>query len=708
MINSLITKLYQRKFTHTENKFINHIQLSEERQFKVMTKGHFTNVTDILITKPYNVYTLTLEDGYSLDCADWHLVYASDLHTEYYKKVCDLSTDDFVMTEDGWKRVISVKRHSHSEFMIDFSVDDVSHSYYTNSILSHNTTTTAAIFAWYLSFHTDKNAMVVANKGDTAKEILNKMTDIFKGLPFFLKPGVRSVSKTAIRFENGCSLRCAATSDTPATGDTLHMLLIDECALIPENKIVPFWTSVYPTLSSSVLSQIIVLSTPRGRHNLYYDLYSGAVNGTNGFVHKRVDYWEVPGHDTEEWKQEQIASFGEAFFNQEFGLSFDSDQSKLISPRDLKFFNRIKKYYRSVDIFGIPHTVSQKIFWHPDFHPDQLTPDDLLQKRFLLQIDTAEGKQKGEKGQEDQDWNIINIYMIEFMSPARINKNRLGYKKVNILDCIRFRQIGIYMDQEFDEEKSAEVGQYLAFHLFRNGQQIYDNEVDNTRIMIEVNFNGMNWIKEFSKHDMYYKSIIVSTFHSQRATKKEQGFKTVSGNHGKGYYCELGAKMISERRIVISHDHKISGQSSIQQLEAFGKNKNNVYEGSCMHDDIAVTVLFVSIATEQDEFKMWIEDWMMLLPQLNIDFEYKKKLDKISYLMETYVKDVVEEQYSEDDVLDLWATASSGFNSSSNGSSSYESIYSMGQGGYGQNGYGGYSQFGNYQRPGTVMMPRKR
>ncbi len=48
--------------------------------------------------------------------------------------------------------------------------------------------------------------------------------------------------------------------------------------------------------------------------------------------------------------------------------------------------------------------------------------------------------------------------MIEFMSPARINKNRLGYKKVGVIDCIRFRQIGIYMDQEFDEEKSAEVG----------------------------------------------------------------------------------------------------------------------------------------------------------------------------------------------------------------------------------------------------------
>ena len=200
--------------------------------------------------------------------------------------------------------------------------------------------------------------MIVANKGTTAEEILGKMNDILKGLPFWIKPGVRSVSKNAIRFENGCSLRCAATSDTPATGDTLHMLMIDECALIPANKIVPFWTSVFPTLSSSNVSQIIVLSTPRGKHNLYYDIYSGALKGTNGFVHKRVDYWEVPGHDTDEWRDQQIAAFGETYFNQEFGLSFDSDASKLVSPYDLAYMNRIKKEFMNVEIYGIPYSVS--------------------------------------------------------------------------------------------------------------------------------------------------------------------------------------------------------------------------------------------------------------------------------------------------------------------------------------------------------------
>jgi hypothetical protein len=47
------------------------------------------------------------------------------------------------------------------------------------------------------------------------------------------------------------------------------------------------------------------MSTPRGRSGLFYDIYTGALAGTNGFVYKRVDWYQVPGHD-EEWMQKQI------------------------------------------------------------------------------------------------------------------------------------------------------------------------------------------------------------------------------------------------------------------------------------------------------------------------------------------------------------------------------------------------------------------
>ena len=115
-----------------------------------------------------------------------------------------MTESNFVKTIDGWIRVKSVTPTDDYQFMCDLTVDSKEHSYYTSDILSHNTTTSAASIVYYITFNVDRNVMVVANKGQTAEEVFGKIADVIKGLPFWLKPGVKSVSKTAIKFENGC------------------------------------------------------------------------------------------------------------------------------------------------------------------------------------------------------------------------------------------------------------------------------------------------------------------------------------------------------------------------------------------------------------------------------------------------------------------------------------------------------------------------
>ena len=100
-----------------------------------------------------------------LDCADEHLVYASDLSDEYWCHVDQLTASNFVKTTDGWIRVKSVTPTDDYQFMCDLTVDSKEHSYYTSDILSHNTTTSAASIVYYITFNVDRNVMVVANKG---------------------------------------------------------------------------------------------------------------------------------------------------------------------------------------------------------------------------------------------------------------------------------------------------------------------------------------------------------------------------------------------------------------------------------------------------------------------------------------------------------------------------------------------------------------
>jgi len=138
--------------------------------------------------------------------------------------------------------------------MYDISVEESDHSYYSNGILSHNTTTIGAFIMWYAIFHNDRNIFICANKESTASGIVEKVKEFLEGLPFFLKPGILNISANRIKLENGTCIKCAAASKTPATGDSIHLLYIDECALIPQGVISEYWASVIPTMSSLVNS----------------------------------------------------------------------------------------------------------------------------------------------------------------------------------------------------------------------------------------------------------------------------------------------------------------------------------------------------------------------------------------------------------------------------------------------------------------------
>lgn len=202
-------------------------------------------------TRFYQVYRLTLANGVSLECADIHLVFCQVPYGyEAWKPVYQLKPYHQVYYEDGWVFVDSVTPLNRYEPMYDITLNSVDKSYLTNGILSHNTTTIGAMLLHKTIFSFDKNCLVVANKKNTALEIMQKITEFLEGLPFFMKPGIVSMSKSRITFENGCVIKCAATSKTAATGDSLQLLYVDEAAVIAPNIIEEFWASIQPTMSS--------------------------------------------------------------------------------------------------------------------------------------------------------------------------------------------------------------------------------------------------------------------------------------------------------------------------------------------------------------------------------------------------------------------------------------------------------------------------
>lgn len=184
------------------------------------------------------------------------------------------------------------------------------------------TTLITIIATFLICFKEDFRVVIVANKEKSAKQILRRIKLAFELLPNYLKPGVKEWSKTSCFFDNGCSIEVCATTGDSARGDSINLMIVEEAAWIEPGKMEEFFNSVIPTISSSKKTQLILVSTPNGTNNKFYDFYNGAVEGTNGWTPARIDWWEVPGRD-QEWRTLQIQTLGsEDAFNQEFGNSF--------------------------------------------------------------------------------------------------------------------------------------------------------------------------------------------------------------------------------------------------------------------------------------------------------------------------------------------------------------------------------------------------
>jgi hypothetical protein len=161
-------------------------------------------------------------------------------------------------------------------------------------------TISAAIFMLHkILFDNDKNIMIVANKGDTSVEIVDKIKSIYSLLPFFLKPGIKTWNQKSLTFENGCRIKTSARTKTPAIGFTIDVLYLDEFAHIPSNIIEPYYTAAFPTTAAIQNSKIIITSTPNGM-NLFHKLLTDAERPDgdpqkNNYKAMRVYWYQVPG-----------------------------------------------------------------------------------------------------------------------------------------------------------------------------------------------------------------------------------------------------------------------------------------------------------------------------------------------------------------------------------------------------------------------------
>jgi hypothetical protein len=467
-----------------------------------------------------------------------------------------------VMTDEGIQKVKlreyqkeMLRNYQHNRFNIVLAARQIG-----------KTVTSAIFVAWYLIFNIDKNALLLANKADTTKEIIDKTKVVIENMPFFLKPGIHKYDVMNMKLDNGCRLIGQSTTAKSGIGFTIHLLFLDEFAHIPPNIVDPFYENVYPTLSSSKVSRIIITSTPNG-FNKFYEIYSGADSGQNEYKAFRVDWWQVPGRD-DAWYKRELKNLGsEEAFNRQYGNEFVSSSSLLLDPQEMKVLRKRMKKFEPIeldDFDNIHIDVSKHLFFDPAFDIETAKDES---NYWLFSIDIAEGN--------GGDYSVINIFKVDPMSKKEIDNM---VSPGAMYDFFKLKQVGVFRSNEHPIEDFSKILYTLGIDVFN---------AENTKLIIEYNTYGSILIKYlqtvFPQRNDFDEEMILRFKHRHDSNNLKPGIKVKSDN--KPIFCQNFKKLFSMNRI------ETREWFTAKEASVFGKLKNGSYGAQMGHDDTIMTAI---------------------------------------------------------------------------------------------------------------------
>lgn len=260
----------------------------------------------------------------------------------------------------------------------------------------------AAFILWFAIFHPTKTVAVLANKGEQAQEIMDRIRMAFEYLPFFLQHGVKVYNKRRIEFDNGSIIFSAATSASGIRGRSVDLCYIDEAAFI-ENDLT-FYESTYPVITSGKESRVIMTTTPRGARGMFYNLWRDSLADRNYYTRLEV-LWDAHPKRDERWKEETIANIGYSRFAQEFSCKFQGSSGTLVPTEVLERMQWINAIKESDD-------ESFKVY-------KEFDPDD--GRKYLAISDPAGGL-----GQDYSVCTVLDVTEYPYKIVAKYRNNNIS------------------------------------------------------------------------------------------------------------------------------------------------------------------------------------------------------------------------------------------------------------------------------------------
>ena len=471
-------------------------------------------------------------------------------------------------------------------------------------------TTSSAIFMlWYVLFNYDKNALVLGAKFSIAKEILDKIKNIFYYLPYYLKPGIRKWNESEIVFDNGCRIMAEATTVNSGISFTFHCVLADEFAHVPANILDKFYNQIFPTITAGK-AKFMITSTQNG-FNLFYKLYKGAENHENDYAPFKTDWWQVPEWNPElqiwekrdeEWHRKTAANLGgEEAFQKQFGTSFDITGNTLINAKKIRKISAMAEEFRPIDMPG--QIYSECFKWKTSEIQDI---GDLRKMYLTLTIDLAEGI--------GQDSDIMNIHQLKWDKELeKTYCETIGVCEINDITVPVFAEVVV----DF-------VSRYC--------------DMNNTILSFESNTFGSLFYKSITSYtdknpNLLWDSGILARYEKDMFSDG----KDISKTQITGSKYMLGFKVTHASKKAACKIYKLYFEDNlirniytkyITQMENFSDlNGNGSYEATYGHDDIIMAEVQQAALMQTLKYKLLQESFESSLAVSSSGIEYVNYYD---------------------------------------------------------------------------------
>lgn len=502
-----------------------------------------------------------------------------------------------VMTDNGIQKV--KLREYQKELLRDFQ-----HNRFNIVLASRQMgkTVTASIFnAWYLTFNYDKTTLLLANKAESTKEIIDKAKVVIENLPFYMKPGIIKYDVMNVRADNGCRLIGQSTTAKSGIGFTIHNLYLDEFAHVHPTIVDSFYENVYPTLSASKISRINITSTPNG-FNKFYEIFADAEQGKNEYKATRIDWWQHPDRD-DAWYQRELANLGsEDAFNRQYGNEFTSSSSLLLSPATMKIIRKNAKKFIHHDLEEFDNIHIQTdgfLSFNPDFDIDSAGDSD---KYYLFSVDIAEGN--------GGDYSVINVFEVEPMTDKHIET---FVSPGAMYDFFRLNQVATFRSNEHPIEDFAKVLYTLAIDIFNP---------ENIKMIIEYNTYGSVLLQYLSTvfpgRNEFEDEMVLRFKHRHDSKTLKPGIRLKSDN--KSVFCQNFKKLIEMNRVIINDI------TTVQEASLFGTLKNGSYGAQMGNDDTIMTCITATEFFTTSDYADYVEELLDV-----IEPEKHQLMEKVLY-----------------------------------------------------------------------------